>query len=192
MEKIELVKSFIDKHTCAFLFEELTGNEWNNDDLGTIWHEKLLATDGSFVKIKRKMGYMSEKPTLYKYANLSFGGNRFTPGMEEFIKSLNLATGRNFNSVLLNWYKNGKDEIKWHSDKEAQLGENPTIYALNLGATRKFWFLNKATGEKSFYLVSNGDLLKMNEGCQADYLHAILPEKGITEPRISLTFREVI
>ncbi len=95
-----------------------------------------------------------------------------------------------FNSVLLNLYANGKDEIKWHSDKEESLGENPVIACLNIGAKRKFWFRKKETGsDKFFYEVENGDLLIMGENCQKNYLHAILKEPDVKESRISLTYR---
>ena len=61
---------------------------------------------------------------------------------------------------------------------------------MNLGATRKFWFRKKESGsEKFFYEVENGDLLIMGENCQKNYLHAILKEPEVKEPRISLTYR---
>ena len=88
--------------------------------------------------------------------------------------------------------KDGKDEIKWHSDSEPQLGENPIIATVNLGATRTFRFVNKETGEKIAIPLDHGDLLMMHENCQKNYKHAILPEKSVKEPRISLTFRKVI
>jgi alkylated DNA repair dioxygenase AlkB len=160
-----------------------------------VWHENLLATDGTMVKIKRKMAYMSDKPDFrYNYATLSFPGQLWTDEMKVLLGLLNQETGRNFNSVLLNWYKDGKDMIGWHSDKEEVLGDINTsvIACINLGATRNFWFRNIETGDKFSYPVSNGDLLMMKSGCQSKYLHAILKEKDITEPRISLTFREVI
>ena len=60
---------------------------------------------------------------------------------------------------------------------------------MNFGATRKFWFLNKATNEKFYHELNNGDLLVMGENCQQNYLHAILKDSTVKEPRISLTFR---
>ncbi len=41
-------------------------------------------------------------------------------------------------------------------------------------------------------LMENGDLLIMLDNCQENWLHAILKEKEIKDPRISLTFRNVI
>lgn len=184
METIELIKNFLSPEDSKYYYNHLS-----ND---IKWYNQLLASDGTLVRIKRKMAYMEDKAVSYHYARLSFEGQEWTPQILALCHYINGITGRKFNSVLLNWYKDGKDEIKWHSDKEEQLGINTTIYAINLGATRKFWFLNKETGNKDFYYVEDGDLLKMNAGCQEQYLHAILPEKEIKEPRISLTFREVV
>ena len=44
----------------------------------------------------------------------------------------------NFNSVLMNWYRDGEDYINWHTDAEKELGQNPIIASINFGATRRF------------------------------------------------------
>lgn len=48
------------------------------------------------------------------------------------------ASGRSFNSLLCNLYRNGCDSIGWHSDDEASLGAEPIIASLSLGDTRVF------------------------------------------------------
>ena len=42
-----------------------------------------------------------------------------------------------FNSVLINYYRDGKDRVAWHSDDEKELGQNPVIGSVSLGAERK-------------------------------------------------------
>jgi len=185
MEKIELFENFdigVDPNTC---FDILSKN--------IKWHETLLSVNNEPVKIKRKMAYVYDRVVTYYYSTLHFEGELWIPVLETIRDKVNGFTGIEFNSVLLNYYKNGKDEIKWHSDKEENLGDisESVIATVNLGATRKFWYLNKATGDKDFYSVANGGLLMMNAGFQNEYLHAILPEKQIKDPRISLTFRKV-
>lgn len=160
------------------------------------WHQELISLiDNVKVKINRKMAYVSDKEMDYTYANLKFPGVTWEglEILEEIKDKLTRETGVEFNSVLLNLYKDGSEEIKWHSDKEEIIGPNPVIACVNLGATRKFWFRSKEYGSEKFYHeVSNGDLLIMGENCQKNYLHAILKEKEITETRISLTYRKVI
>lgn len=48
------------------------------------------------------------------------------------------ASGRSFNSLLCNLYRDGHDSIGWHSDDEASLGAEPIIASLSLGDMRVF------------------------------------------------------
>lgn len=186
MEDIRLIKGFVSQYTTP-IFDELKNN--------IKWNEYLNVVDSDEkVKIMRKMAYISNYPTEYKYAKLSFIGDSWDNSpkiLKVLCDMISKELDYEFNSVLLNYYKDGKDEIKWHSDKEDTLGKNPIIACLNFGATRKFWFLRKLPNSEKFYHeVENGDLLIMGSECQEKYLHAILKEKEVTEPRISLTFRK--
>ena len=137
------------------------------------------------------MAYLYDEEKYYYYANLYFKGSIWDEKTKELLYKVNNYCNHEFNSVLLNMYKDGKDTIQWHSDKEKELGNFAIIASINLGASRKFWFLNKETGEKDFVICKNGDLLIMNVGFQENFLHAMLPEKEIKDSRISLTFRKV-
>ncbi len=156
------------------------------------WQRTLRVAGTDQTKsIRRSMAYVSDEPVIYRYANLEVQGGVWVPDLTFVRDDLIKFLGRPFNSCLLNLYEDGRDEIRWHSDKEKQLGPEPVIACVNLGATRNFWFLEKATGLKTAYEVGNGDLLVMWERCQQNYLHAILKEPAVKTPRISLTFRQV-
>ena len=167
------------------------------------WHNELKNDEGVPVKINRKMAYMYDEPVNYRYARLNLPGttwNSTAEGIKSYLISNIPFLNKDeklfeFNSVLLNLYETGKDEIRWHSDKETQLGEKPVIACINLGAGRKFSFMKKGkTPEEREiveFFVEHGDLLMMMEDCQENWLHAILKDKTVTEPRISLTFRLV-
>ena len=43
-----------------------------------------------------------------------------------------------FNSVLINYYRNGNDRVGSHSDDEKELGPLPSIASVSLGADRLF------------------------------------------------------
>lgn len=185
MQDIKIIKNFLSKGVSDFLFDHLRDN--------VTWYETLNVI-GTYntKKIKRKMSYFSITPEIYEYANLSFQGDMLENGdpLSTLIQLLAFEDNYVFNSVLLNYYKDGKDEINWHSDKEESLGEKPIIACVNLGATRKFWFREKdSISDPFFYEVSHGDLLVMGQDCQSKYLHAIKKESEVTESRISLTFR---
>ncbi|MGB1012535.1 MAG: alpha-ketoglutarate-dependent dioxygenase AlkB [Nannocystaceae bacterium] len=53
-------------------------------------------------------------------------------------EAVQVATGREFNSVLLNHYRDGNDTVGWHADDEPELGPRPVIASLSLGAVRDF------------------------------------------------------
>lgn len=183
MEDIKLIKKFIPDYWADHLFKHLSENVGWNDTLF------IQGTDQP-KKISRKMAYMSDTPEVYKYANLYFQGVTWDRDLEILKDRVEEVVFKPFNSVLLNMYKDGKDIINWHADKEETLRDNPVIACVNLGATRKFWFKKiDKTGDPFFYEVANGDLLVMGENCQKTYLHAILKEAEVEEPRISLTFR---
>lgn len=96
-----------------------------------------------------------------------------------------------FNSVLLNRYANGEERMGWHSDDEPELGPDPLIAAVSLGAERPLrlrW--RQGSGEAFNVWLPHDSLLLMGHGVQRQLQHALLPRK-IPGLRISLTFRHV-
>lgn len=183
IKELKLIDNFLDETYSKELFNYLKNN--------INWCNELLSVTNEKVKIKRHMAYLYDEEKYYHYANLYFKGSVWDEKTKELLYKVNNYCEHEFNSVLLNMYKDGKDTIQWHSDKEKELGDFAVIASINLGASRKFWYLNKETGEKDFVTCKNGDLLIMNAGFQENFLHAILPEKEIKDSRISLTFRKV-
>ena len=183
MKDIILLRNFLSKEYSEEVFKFLL------DSIS--WKNILKTDDGVDKKINRKMSYVYDKKIVYRYANLNLDGELWNDKLLEIRDKISSETGYFTNSVLLNLYENGKDEIRWHSDKEDIIGDKPVIPMINLGASRTFWFKNKDTGETVSYLLNSGDLLIMLEDCQANWLHAILKEKEVTESRISLTYRKV-
>ena len=62
----------------------------------------------------------------------------WTPELLKIKQCIEPMAGVVFNSVLLNCYRSECDSMGWHSDDEKELGENPVIASVNLGATRRF------------------------------------------------------
>lgn len=101
--------------------------------------------------------------------------------------------GKTFNSVLLNYYRDGNDKMGWHADNEKELGPNPCIASLSLGAARYFDLKHKTDPTKKLRLeLTAGTLVIMSGTLQENWLHQIPQQKRIKEPRINLTFRRVI
>ena len=58
--------------------------------------------------------------------------------------------GIRFNSVLLNYYRNGNDSVAWHSDKESIMGSQPVIASVSFGQARSFDIRNKADYQEHY------------------------------------------
>jgi len=94
------------------------------------------------------------------------------------------------NSCLLNYYRNGDDSIAVHSDKNS-LGGETAIMGVSLGTGRRFIFRQKRGERKRLsFITESGDLLIMAGKCQDEWTHEIPKQKGIEDPRVSMTFRE--
>jgi alkylated DNA repair dioxygenase AlkB len=177
----ELIKNKMKKSTLLNLLEDVKSDvKWNYD---------AIMPDGNSTTLPRLMSYVSENGEDYSYSNLTIKGCEWgfiTSKIKEMIEK---ETGYEFNSCLLNWYRDGSDKIGWHADKEKQLGENPVIVTFNLGDSRTFHFRRKEDRSIKYeYVLEAGDILIMDRDCQKFWEHAILPEPNKGE-RISLTFR---
>ena len=96
----------------------------------------------------------------------------------------------NFTTVLLNLYRDGKDSNGWHADNEKELGKNPFIASVSLGAERQFHLQHNTIKEANIKLgLEHGSLLLMNGETQHFWKHQIPKTSKIVGPRINLTFR---
>lgn len=86
-----------------------------------------------------------------------------------------------FDYVLVHIYRDGKDHIGFHNDKEAL---NSDIVSVSLGATRRFRFrpINATKGYTHEYILRHGDVIHMKgpdpssgrpQGCQQLYKHEV-------------------
>lgn len=145
-------------------------------------------------KMPRLIKWYGEKD--YAYANIYHPAltipEFILPVMNQinvYLKTKNINS--QMNSVLINYYRNGKDKISYHSDDLSQIGNSPVISSISLGESRIFSFKNKITKEKKELMLHNGDLCIMKGSTQEYWLHAILPEEEKGE-RINLTFRNTL
>ena len=97
----------------------------------------------------------------------------------------------NFNTCLLNYYPSGSDGMGYHADDEKELGAQPVIASLSIGATRKFVFKHKKTQDKVELYLESGQLVVMHGDTQTFWKHTITKTKKVSEGRISLTFRKM-
>ena len=101
------------------------------------------------------------------------------------------AAGAPFNSLLLNYYRHGNYSIGYHSDDEKELGSNPIVPSLSLGATRQFVLRHTRTKERLAIDLTHGSLLIMAGTTQHHWMHAVPKTKKPVGERINLTFRNI-
>ena len=75
--------------------------------------------------------------------------------------------GIRFNSVLLNYYRDGNDSVAWHSDKESILGRRQVIASVSFGQVRNFDIRNKRDHKEHYSVrLEHGSFLLMKAGLQ--------------------------
>ena len=81
----------------------------------------------------------------------------------------------------------------WHADNEAELGSQPVIASLSLGAARRFVLKNpREPSRKLEIALPHGSLLVMGGDTQQNYRHALPRTAKPVGERINLTFRRII
>ncbi len=155
------------------------------------WKQDEVLIFGKKIVTKRKTAWYGEEEFEYTYSKMTKKAKIFSPALLELKEKVEEITGLKFNSCLLNLYHSGGEGMSWHSDAEAELGKDPAIASLSLGAERKFVLKNKETKEKISVVLENGSLLLMKGKTQKNWLHSLPKTKKVKTPRINLTFRSI-
>jgi len=111
--------------------------------------------------------------------------------LKEITEKVNKILNTNFNTILMNVYKNGDDCISFHKDKETGWVKNTGFATLSFGAERDFCLKKVDIGENKNILHKAGLIIYMPYPMNDYFLHAVPKRKKVTETRISLTFREI-
>ena len=96
-------------------------------------------------------------------------------------------------TCLVSLYPNGQSSIKPHSDNEAQICTNSSIYTISVGSKRTIVFQNQlGIINESHIELPHGSVFSMTRASQSSWKHSILTEPNVTNPRISFTFRKLL
>ncbi|MGB0391948.1 MAG: alpha-ketoglutarate-dependent dioxygenase AlkB family protein [Salibacteraceae bacterium] len=169
--------------------EELKAHLWSHYN----WEQPHLTVFGKSHPIPRMAAWVVNKEVGYDYSGIKHELQPWSAPLLAVKQKIELATGTEFNSVLLNAYRNGSDKMGWHSDYEKALGNDPLIASLNLGTARRFDLRNtKNTSDEVKIHLEPGSLLFMGSGIQKHYKHQVPQQKRVEGLRINLTFRKVV
>jgi alkylated DNA repair dioxygenase AlkB len=157
------------------------------------WKQEEITFYGKTYPIPRKTAWYGYEGFNYTYAGISCNPDPWTKELLEIKKDIeSFMPEEDFNSVLLNLYRDGNDKVSWHADDEKGLGKNPVIASLSLGATRHFDLKHKDNPKLKMRIdLTPGCLVIMTGELQHHWLHQIPVQKTIIEPRINLTFRTI-
>lgn len=163
--------------------------QWKN----IVWKHEAIRMFGKMVMQPRFTAWYGDEGKSYTYSGLKMNPLPWNDGLFQLKTKIEELVQSSFNSVLLNFYRDGNDHMGWHSDNEPELGKNPIIASLNLGASRRFLFRrNSNHTEKVEVSLNHGSLLLMKGQTQHFWQHSLPKQAKSNSIRINLTFRTIL
>ena len=157
------------------------------------WRQSEIRLYGRLMREPRLGCWMGDASAVYRYSGTLFTPVPWIEPVLSLKQAVEAASGHRFNSVLLNYYRDGQDAMGWHSDDEPELGGQPVIASVSLGGVRRFLLREKRKGARSFGLaLAHGSLLLMHGDLQRLYQHALPRTLRSVDARVNLTFRKIL
>src|ERR1700710_1246675 len=184
-ELVEYHAGFIDAQTGDGLLQHLMATTPWKQGTQKMWDKEYLTP--------RLTSWHGDTGTDYSVSGKIANPNPWTPELLQLKAMVEPVAGVKFNSVLLNYYRDGNDSVAWHSDRESVLGRNPVIASVSFGQVRSFDIRNKANHQEHYSVkLEHGSFLLMKAGLQEHWEHRIAKSIKPMRARVNLTFRVVI
>jgi len=157
------------------------------------WRQDRMKLYGKEIDLPRKTAWYGDNNKSYTFSGIHLDPEPWTPTLLYVKNYIEEVAEVQFNSVLLNLYRHGNDGISWHTDEEPELGRNPVIGSVSFGGARRFMFRHRQDHElKAEVELTHGSFLLMAGETQHFWQHKIPKTSRQVEPRINLTFRDII
>jgi len=157
------------------------------------WQQEDILIFGERRRVPRLVAWHGDPGTTYVYSGTVHEPVPWTADLQWIRARVEALTGQRYNSVLLNLYRDGRDGMGWHADDEPELGRNPVIASVSLGATRRFCLRHRRRKDlKVDLLLPHGSLLCMGGATQHHWVHALPKTRRPVGERINLTLRLVV
>lgn len=154
------------------------------------WQQDDITLFGKTYPQPRLTALYANNNKSYSYSNIIMHPLPFTKELLEIKHTLETYTKEAFTTCLLNRYRTGNDSNGWHADNEKELGTNPIIASVSLGAPRLFHLKhNTRPNLKRKLLLEHGSLLLMKGKTQHFWKHQLSKTAKPIGERINLTFR---
>ncbi|WP_300976767.1 alpha-ketoglutarate-dependent dioxygenase AlkB [Flavobacterium sp.] len=179
---ISYYPNFFSNEEAAILFGALQKEiPWQQDDIKVY---------GKVYPQPRLTALFGNEGKSYSYSHLIMHPHKWSPLLLTIKEKVEKATETIYSTVLLNYYRDGKDSNGWHADNEKELGTNPIIASLSFGAERVFQLKhNHLQNQKINLTLEHGSLLLMKGTTQHFWKHQIPKTTKQIGSRINLTFR---
>lgn len=174
---------FLDNNEADFWFENL-----NSTILFQSGDIKLF---GKTYKKPRLEAFFADGNLSYSYSGQQLNTQRITDELNELKTRVESVSQLDFNAILVNFYRDGQDSNGWHADNEKELGSDPLIASVSLGAERIFEMQHIHSKKRIKLNLEHGSLLCMLQGSQRFWKHQLPKDKSVHLPRVNLTFRKI-
>jgi alkylated DNA repair dioxygenase AlkB len=131
-------------------------------------------------------------PVGYRYSGVVHPPRALPPRLEEIRRTVTAVTGRYFNSVLANLYRDGGDSVGWHRDSDYAHGGQPDIASVSFGAGRRFELRDAGGRSRVALELESGSVLLMTGAAVARWWHRVPKSRAVTGPRVNLTYRHMV
>ena len=153
------------------------------------WEQREIVLFGRKVMQPRLIAWAGEVP--YRYSGQTLEPRGFDPALAVLLDRLNRAADdHGFNHVLINRYRDGRDSMGMHADAEPELGPDPAVASLSLGATRTLTIAPRIKGahETRRLEMEHGSLVWMGgrdaAALQTRGRQAARPRGGAHQPHV--------
>lgn len=180
--EIEYYPAFFDIEKSNLLFEKLKSE--------IPWQQDNITVFGKTHPQPRLTALFGNEGKSYSYSNIVMQPHKWNALLTHIKDEVETICNSKFTTVLLNYYRDGKDSNGWHADNEKELGKNPIIASVSFGAERAFHLQHNTIKEdKQKIILEHGSLLVMKGETQHYWKHQIPKTSKDISPRINLTFR---
>ena len=154
------------------------------------WQQDDIKVYGKVYPQPRLTALFGNEGKSYSYSNITMQPHKWPPLLMSIKEKVEKTTEAIYSTVLLNYYRDGKDSNGWHADNEKELGTNPIIASLSFGAERMFQLKHNAIPNQKINIsLAHGSLLVMKGTTQHFWKHQIPKTTKPIGSRINLTFR---
>jgi len=157
------------------------------------WRSEKITVWGKTHMQPRLIAWYGDEGCNYTYSKTTMVALAWSPLLSQIRQTVEHHAGMTFNSVLLNYYRDHRDSMGFHSDDEPELGQRPTIASLSLGTPRTLIFKPRGDlrADDVKLVLESGSLLLMRGDTQKNWKHGIMKQTRPCGGRVNLTFRRI-